>query len=163
MHGFACKSTSSYKCISKSAAGCQHTMHSPLAEVLLRKRGQLCGKDVAVWVAVLLRARWGEQGLILRWEKQQLLSFQVQAGRADERPAISQGTWAGSHRASHWWCWRGDTGGSIAAWQHGKVVWNRNIHKEKRDCNPNIQEAQFSLSVLQEEGTEIAKLHQILH
>lgn len=94
-------------------------------EFLLWKGGQLGGKDVAVWVGVLLWASWGEQSLILRWEKQQLLSFQVQAGRADEWPAVPQGTWAGSHRASHRWCWRGDAGGSTAAWQQGEVLWCR--------------------------------------
>lgn len=36
-------------------------------------------------------------------------------------------------------------------------------HKGKRDYNPNIQEAQFSVTILQEKGTEIAKIHQILY
>lgn len=161
IHGFVCKPVPSYKCVSRSAASCQHTVHSPLNEVLLWKGGQVSGKDVAVWVGVLLWASWGEQRLILRWEKQQLLSFQVQAGRADEWPAVPQGPWAGSHRASHWWCWRGDAGGSTAAWQQGEVFWNGNTPKEKimRLC---CRYNRHRLAILQEKRTRVAIVQYIL-
>lgn len=77
-----------------------HIGHCLLQEVLPGQAGQLGGKDVAVGVGVLLGASGGEQGLVLRWEQQQLLSLEVEAGRADERPAEAQGPRAGGDRAS---------------------------------------------------------------
>lgn len=99
------------------------TLPTPVTKALLCEWGQLGGKNVVVRVGAVIRTGRGVQGIALGWEKQQLLSFQVQAGRADERPAEAQGACAGGDGPSHRRRWRRDAGWSTASREEGEVLY----------------------------------------